>query len=215
VSEQALIQAEKLLEAIRGLLERLEDERRRVDEARARVEDTNRRFSEAVERARARQAAGEQPRIDGTGPSLTPPGVPATTDDMRESIHRSIQRETAICDACDALIALAGAPELTTHVAETALALRKFRIYQVAFQLDELEDTALPDFAPAPAEAMHDEPIRHRWKMDMAAQVTEWARDRMERSKNRQDQAMAESDRLLRRVMDAAERLLAAARETA
>lgn len=208
-------QTERLISALRELLELSEGERRRVDEARARTEETNRRFSDAVEQARQRQVAGEQPKIDGMGVSLSPPGMPATSDDLRESVQRSIRRETAICDAYDALIALASAAELTSHVAEAAAALREYRIYQVAFQLEELADTALPEVPPLPPGATDDESVRQRWKMDMAARVTDWTRDRMERSKNRQDRAMAESDRLLRTAMDAAKRLLAAARGTA
>jgi hypothetical protein len=207
-----LEQAEKLVSTIRDLLEQSNADRKRVDEARAYAEETHRRFNESVERARERQAPGERPTIDGIGQSLIPPGMPANSRDLRESVHRSIKRETAICDAFDTLIVLAAAPDLAIPVAKVAAVLREYRIYQVAFQLDELEDTALPDFAPAPAEAMHDEMARNRWKMDMAARVSGWTRDRMERSRSRHDRALDELQRLLRTAVEQAEQLLDAAR---
>lgn len=194
---QAQEQAEKLVAAVREIVSLFEVGYQQLDMARAQAEQMNQLACDATE----------------GGFALPQLSLEDRSADIHESLRRGVRRETALCDAYDSLISLACVPVLVEHVLQVSAALREYRLLQVTLREDDLNDLGPAQMPSPPRLGVPIDAREHkRWLMEMSRRVAQWSRERMDRSRIRHDHAMAESDRLLRRALEAAEQLSAAAR---
>jgi len=189
--------ADKLTTAVRELEAVFNSQGEQLAETREQIAESRKRFNDMMESMRS----GLKPGAPIPKEALNGPFSQDTVRKQSvESNELSLRWERSLCDAYDALIALARYPDQNERISRISHTLRDIRLLQIEGRLSGRENSP-PPVLERPPHSIPDENTIMEVKVDIMEQVSKWSEARIGEQRRWYDDTIQRTGFLIQKLV--------------